>query len=152
MDDPLAPSAQEAGGAGVVAVVQRRLVVWSEDGLPVVTTAPLVTQAQLKDLYAGAAAEPFDCPDPLNPDHKYHGLPMAEVAVRKQMRAAALTGDAEAVMDRLMGRPKQTTEKTTLSLTYEDALKEIERKEKAKQFGLPAGPRIVEATFERVEE
>lgn len=97
------------------------------------TTAPLITKNQLQDLYMAAAAQPFICEDPLDPDFPYNGMTCAEVMVRKQILKAAQTGDAEMVMDRLLGRPKQSVESTKLSLTYEDFLKETARKEADKR-------------------
>lgn len=131
----------------------QRIAAWDGQGNPVVATVPLITKAQVAELYAAAAAETFNCPDPLDPDHEFHGLSMAEVMVRKEVRAAARSGNAETVMDRLVGRPKQTSESTRLTLGYEDALKEIERKERLKLQadgrGGPAAPIVVEATVVR---
>lgn len=109
-------------------VINQRLVVWDEAGNPLVTTAPLITKRQLTDLYMAAAAQPFVCEDPLNPDFIYNGLSCAEVMIRKQMLLAAQTGNAEAVMDRLLGRPTQSVESKRLVMTYEEALREIGRK------------------------
>lgn len=128
--------------------MNRRIVTWDAEGNPVATTERLVTKAQIQDLYAAAAGELFSCEDPFDPDFIYNGLPLVEVIVKKQIRAAARNGEGEAVMDRLAGRPKQETLSTKLTLTYEDALREIERKENAKRFGqpVPSNP-FIEATI-----
>ena len=116
--------------------IQRRIVKWV-DGIPAVSDVPIITKSQLQDLYAAAIAETFHCADPLDPDFQYDGMTCAEVMVRKQIRLAAMSGlreDVEGIMDRIMGKPKQSTETTKLSLTYEDTLKEIARKEDAKSL------------------
>lgn len=139
MEDPLAaapPSPSAGAAASPVATIQRRIVVWV-DGAPVLASVPLVTKQTLNDLYLAAAAQPYIA-NPHDPqDAQYEGLTCAEVMVRKQIILAARTGDAEIVMDRLLGRPKQTVESTKLSLTYEDKLKEIARQESLR---VPAHP------------
>lgn len=125
-EEAAAPAPQT--GAAVVAVL-RRLVTWDADGNPVVTTEKQLNKGALQDLYMVAAAQPYVV-DPHDPqDAQYEGMTCAEVMVRKQTQTAARLGDAEVVMDRLLGRPKQSVESTKLTLTYEDTLKEIARKE-----------------------
>lgn len=138
MDDPLlAPTTQP-----LVVPVQRRLMAWGPDGGPMVTTAPLVTQAQIKDLYAAVAALPFECEDPFHPDFVFNGLPIIEVMVRRQIAKAAQAGSeamVETVIDRLIGRPMQSTETKRVNINYEDWLRETARKESLKQ-AIPATP------------
>lgn len=151
MEDPLAPSSvapspREEGAASLV--VRRRIVQWDAQGNPVVSLEPMVTSAQVRDLHAAAVARPFSAPDPVDPDHKYDGLPMIEVMVLKKVERAARSGESEEVLDRLVGRPKQTTETTKLTVSYEDALREIERKEALKSASpapRPAVPAFLEA-------
>lgn len=141
---PVQAGSAPGAPAAPVSVVLRRLVVWGPDGTPVLTTEPVITKAQINDLYMAAAAQPY-VPDPHNPqDAQYAGLTCAEVIVRKQIILAARTGEAETVMDRLVGRPKQSVESTKLTLTYEDTLKEIARKAGI-PHGRPAGPPPIDA-------
>lgn len=119
MEDPLfAPST----------LVQRRLLVRDKDGNPTLAVVPLVTKAVMQDLHNAAAAMPYASPepDPLHPDHFYDGMSCAEVMVRKRQTRAAFTGeDVEPVLDRLMGKPKQTSESLRINVTYEERIKQI---------------------------
>lgn len=140
MQDPLAAPPAHLGGA----VIQRRLLDFDAEGNPCVVTVPLVTKSQLQDLWAAAGAAPYLVADPLSEEYRlYHGLSCAEVMVRKRMLEAARTGEqvsVDGVMDRLMGRPKQSSETTKLVLSYEDRLAEIARLETAK------APRVIDVT------
>ena len=131
----------EAGTASHIAA-KRRFITWDADGNPRVASEEVLTRAAVQDLYMAAAAQMYE-PDPHVPsDAQYAGLTCAEVMVRKQIQQAARSGAAETVMDRLVGKPKQSTEITKLNLTYEDTLREIARKE-AMKLGPPAPARAV---------
>jgi hypothetical protein len=113
----------------------RRLLTIGPDGHAIVTLVPLITQQQVHDIYFAAATDPYEVEDPLDPEFlKYGGMPCVEVMIRKQVQLAARSGDAEVVMDRLLGRPKQAVESTRLNLTYEDHLAEIARRENLKDL------------------
>lgn len=134
------------GAAASHIAVKRRFITWDAAGNPQVVSEDVLTKAAINDLYMAAAAQMYE-PEPGNAvDAQYAGLTCAEVMVRKQIMAAARSGAAEIVMDRLVGRPKQSTEVTKLNLTYEDTLREIARKESLK-LGPPA-PRRAEITVE----
>lgn len=129
--------------------VKRRFITWDASGNPQVVSEDVLTKAAIQDLYMAAAAQMYE-PEPGNiPDQQYAGLTCAEVMVRKQIQQAARTGTAEIVMDRLVGKPKQSTEVTKLNLTYEDTLREIARKEQLK-LGPPAA-RVVHIEAEVVD-
>lgn len=120
MDDPLFAPAPLAP-----LVAHRRLLGFDAQGQPTVAIVPLVTKGAMQDLYNAAAAQPYQ-PDPANPlDAQYEGLSCAEVMVRKQMVKAARTGEPGEVTDRLMGKPKQTSESVRVTVTYEERLKRI---------------------------
>lgn len=113
--------------AGEVALVpvQQRLIVW-RDGQPVLAAEPVLTRGTLQNLYLVAAAQPYEVNDPLDPDFgKFDGMTIAEVLVRKQLMKAAKSGDAEAVMDRLIGKSLSRGENVNVNIdgSYEGFLK-----------------------------
>lgn len=135
------PAPAEPASAGAHIAVKRRFITWDATGNPQVVSEDVLTKAAIQDLYMAAAAQMYE-PDPHTPsDAQYAGLTCAEVMVRKQIQQAARTGVAEIVMDRLVGKPKQSTEVTKLNLTYEDTLREIARKESLK-LGPPPARRV----------
>lgn len=135
-------AAPASAGAASHIAVKRRFITWDAAGNPQVVSEDVLTKAAIQDLYMAAAAQMYE-PEPGNAyDQQYAGLTCAEVMVRKQIMQAARTGTAEIVMDRLVGKPKQSTEVTKLNLTYEDTLREIARKEQLK-LGPPPPPRAV---------
>ena len=121
--------------------VQSRIIKW-ENGVPVLTAEPVLTRTHVQSLYLIAAAQPYEVTDPLDPDFGlYDGMTVAEVLVRKQLLAAARSGDVEQVMDRLIGKPMSRGENVNVNLggTYEDYLKGL-----AAKAGAPKGPIDVE--------
>lgn len=112
-------------GEAALAPVQQRLIVW-RDGQPVLSAEPVLTRGTLQSLYLVAAAQPYEVTDPLDPDFgKYDGMTIAEVLIRKQLMNAARTGDAEAVMDRLIGKAMSKSENVNVNIdgSYEGFLK-----------------------------
>lgn len=110
--------------------VQQRIIEW-KDGAPVLTTAPVLEKQHVQSLYWIAAAQPYVVDDPLDPDFgKYDGMTIAEVMVRKQLQAAAKSGDVEAVMDRLIGKALSKSESVNVNLNgnYETWLKDKAKK------------------------
>lgn len=108
--------------------VQRRILAFDREGNPALAVVPLVTKAVMQDLHNAAAAMPYTSPEinPAHPDHQYDGMSCAEVMVRKRQARAAYTGeDVEPVLDRLMGKPKQTSESLRINVTYEERIKQI---------------------------
>ncbi len=113
--------------------VQRRIIKW-ENGVPVLTAEPVLTKNHVQSLYFIAAAQPYEVTDPYDPDFgKYDGMTIAEVLVRKQLLAAAKSGDVEAAMDRLIGKPMARGENVNVNLggSYETYLKGLAEKAKA---------------------
>lgn len=118
--------------------VQRRIIKW-ENGVPVLAAEPVLTKNHVQSLYFIAAAQPYEVTDPLDPDFGlYDGMTIAEVMVRKQLIAAARSGDdakIEAAMDRLIGKPMARGENVNVNLggSYETYLKGLAEKMKATQ-------------------
>ena len=104
---------------------QKRIIEW-RDGAPVLSAIPVLTPQHVRSLYWIAAAQPYEVTDPLDPDFGlYDGLTIAEVMVRKQLLAAARTGNVEVAMDRLIGKPLAKSESLNVNVSgnYEEWLK-----------------------------
>jgi hypothetical protein len=87
----------------------------------------MLTKPQIETLAAVALSLPYD--DPLGLDPEFDGMTNAEVMMVRMARKAA-AGDlsvASELLDRVLGRPKQSVESKSLNLTYEDFLKEAAR-------------------------
>ena len=122
---------------GALVPVQRRIVEWDAAGQPVLTAQPVLTRQHIQSLYLVAAAQPYVIDDPFDPEFGvYDGMTIAEVLVRKQLMKAAKTGEAEMVMDRLIGKPMSRGENVNINATYEQYLKALQ----AKLAGQPAPP------------
>lgn len=133
----------------------RRTITWGPDGLPVPTTAPLLSKSGIENLAVVAASLPYKVPELVLPpapeldaskivneryeqerdrliaEHEkeleFDGLTNAEVMFIKIARRAASGGDSAAentLLDRMLGKPKQSVESKNLNLTYEDLLRE----------------------------
>jgi len=111
-------------------IVNRRLMVWGADGLPVPSSSPLITKPQLEALAGAAMSLPYV--DPLGLDGgEFDGLTNAEVMMIRMARKAA-EGDlavASELLDRVLGRPKQSVESKSIRMSYEDVLKEMARQQ-----------------------
>ena len=119
-----------AAAAPIVVPVYRTIITW-KDGQPVMAAEPVLTQHHVRNLYLIAAAQPYEVTDPLDPDFgHFDGMTIAEVMVRKQLIAAAKSGDVEAAMDRLIGKPMSRGENVNVELkgSYEDFLKDLATK------------------------
>ena len=146
-DIPLTPNA--------LVPVQRRLTGWDERGQPVVYSAPMLTKSQIADIVTAAVSQPYEEEgDALAiemglPPSKFYGRTNIEVMLIRLAEHAARTGDKDEVedfLDRLLGKPKQTSEVVKTTLTYEDRLKEIAaRRAAAAKSTVPTSPQIVEA-------
>lgn len=126
---------------GTLGVINKRMIVWGPDGIPRPSSVPTLTPQGIGDLAAVALSLPYKIPEvPLNLPDKEHqeavarredemefeGMTNAEVMIIKLARAAA-SGDQEAttmMLDRVLGRPKQSVESKSMTMTYADVLKE----------------------------
>lgn len=153
--------------------VNRRVIAWTPEGLPVPTSQPLISRRGIEELASVALSLPYVVPEPEYPQEpdaeasvavraryeadclalrtrytaeceKFAGMTNVEaMMVRKAEKAAnGDDGAANDLLDRVLGKPKQSVESKTLNLTYEDLLKE-----KASQ----AASHIVDAEVVRVE-
>jgi hypothetical protein len=133
---------------GSLGIIQKRMIVWGPDGVPRPSSVPTISRQGIEDLAAVALSLPYKIPEvPLNLPDKEHqeavarredemefeGMTNAEVMIVKLARSAA-GGDAEAtsmLLDRVLGRPKQSVESKSMTMTYADVLKEKAAREKA---------------------
>jgi hypothetical protein len=126
--------------------VYKTIITW-KDGQPVMAAEPVLTQHHVRSLYLIAAAQPYEVTDPLDPDFGlYDGMTIAEVMVRKQLIAAARSGDVEAAMDRLIGRPMARGEQVNVNLdgSYEGYLKGLAAKMAPGAAGGPIEAEVIE--------
>ena len=118
--------------------INRRIVGWNpQTGSPEITNVPMLTKAQIVDIVAAAVSLPYKEPgDDLAvelglPPSEFYGMTNMEVMLIRLSRAAAATGsreDVETLLDRLLGRPHATSETIKTTMTYEDRLKDIQRR------------------------
>lgn len=134
MDDPLFGAPAEPPLTPALVTINRRLMTVDAQGNPTVSIVPMVTKAAMQDLYNAAVALPFEAPDPADPNHKFDGMTCAEVMVRKQVERAARSGEPGEVTDRIMGKPKQTSESVKVSVTYEQWLKQTAQRMASEPF------------------
>lgn len=113
-------------------MVQRRLVVFNEAGVPVVTNVPFIPKAKIQTLALQALSLPYTTPEDelaielgLKPSD-YYGRPIIEVMMVKAALKAARSGDMadiDPVLDRAIGKPKTSSENVNVNGTYEGFLK-----------------------------
>jgi hypothetical protein len=114
---------------GPLVPVKRRIVEWDPNtGEPVVRVTSIFTKAQVSQIAMAAASMPYVDPDdelraalglPLS---EFAGMTNLEVMLIRQARRAAESGEPEAFLDRLVGKPTQSVEKHTITETYEGFL------------------------------
>lgn len=110
----------------------KRLILW-KDGVPTVATQPATLKESLSDVMLGAMLQPYR--DDLGLYPEYAGLSNMEVASLQAANMAA-EGDLQAftaLLNRILGMPKQSSESKTLTMNYQDflnavALREAEKK------------------------
>ena len=128
--------------------VNRRVITWTKEGMPVPSSVPALTRQGVEELAITAMSLPFEPPDV--PDYlpegskerevaqyerdremEFVGMTNAEVIAIKMARRAA-AGDKDAVKelwDRTLGKAQQRVESKSVTMTYEDVLKEMARRE-----------------------
>ncbi len=131
--DPLPPTnitqkhEEAAGGSdggaasGGLVTINRRMIIWTPEGVPMPSSSPLLSKQNIEDLATTALSLPYT-----GGEEEFASMTNAEVMLVRLARAAA-GGDqsaAEALMDRVLGRPKQSVESKSFRMTYEDLLKE----------------------------
>lgn len=142
---PIPPATAGAQGEGR-ALVRGRLIDWDPaTGLPTPTSRPVLTAQQVEALSSTALSLLYDPEEP-DPDEftsekgfelahrkweaeraKYEGMTCGEVMMVKLAQRAAEGNHAatEELLDRVLGRPKQTSEVKSMTMKYEDYLKKM---------------------------
>ena len=127
------PSLPEYKAAG-------KLIRW-ENGVPIPCTKRIVKPENIQDIIQAAVSLPFTVDDDdydLYPE--LYGLSYAEVAAIKLARNAA-KGDTTAInalLDRMVGKPKQSIETKNLNMSYQDYLDKV-GKQTQEQEALQSG-------------
>lgn len=107
-----------------------RLIRW-ENGKPIPTYAPPLQKSQISDLLTAALSLKYtgqidpETGDSINFDPRFAGMTNMEViAIRLAERAAEGNDKATTeLLDRILGKPKQSHETVGVRLTYQDFLK-----------------------------
>ena len=133
-----APPRADGGGSRAVAVIPRRMIQWDANGMPVPATVPMVSKEGVSELARTVMSLPFEPARGLDGEvseeergYVEQGLTNIEVTLLRMAKAAA-SGDlstANVLLDRILGKPKQSVESKSLTLTYEDWLKAQAAKE-----------------------
>lgn len=112
--------------AGGLAVVNKRMITWGADGVPVPTSVPLISKQNIEELALVSLALPYTGDALGMVEEEFKGMSNAEVMLVKLARSAAGGSMAavEVLLDRVLGRPKQSVESKSFRMTYEDLLKE----------------------------
>lgn len=112
----------------------KKLIHWDKDGIPRPHTDWLLPKNRIDDVLMAAMALPYDgSPDPNMPgeiilEPEYVGLTNIEVACIKQAKKAA-SGDLESLkftVERLLGKPKQQVEQTTVTMSLKEYLETLD--------------------------
>lgn len=102
-----------------------------KDGVPTVEIACQQVKEIIPDVLLTALLEPFV--DDLGIYPEFAGLTKLEVMAKNIASNAALGGidSVNQMLDRILGKPKQSSESKNLNVTYQDFLNELERRGEA---------------------
>jgi len=120
------PMDKTVARVGDMGVINRRMIVWGPDGVPRPESVPMLSPKAIEDLSITALSLPYK-PDPLAPsDKEFEGMTNAEVMLVRLARTAAggSLAATETLLDRVLGRPKQSIESKNVNVSYADVLKE----------------------------
>lgn len=116
-----------------VATGQQKLIKWV-NGIPVPITEPLLQKEQVKDLALAALSLPYEGEgDYLGLEPELFGHTKGEVMMIRLAKHAA-AGDKDAIkilLDRILGRPEQSTKSLSVKMSYEEMLAEMAKENKA---------------------
>jgi hypothetical protein len=102
---------------------------WNDNGLPRVVGKEIISKAAVNDLNNAAFTLPYvlevdENGEVLEGEKEFEGMINAEVAAIRRARSAA-KGDYDShvfMLDRICGKPKQSVESTSMSMTYQEYL------------------------------
>ena len=107
----------------------KHYVKW-KDGVPYPVGTYLLSKQNIEDLHLVALSSPYEPDDTLPEDQywdeklRYEGMTKGEVMILKLTEKAS-QGNMHAmsmVLDRILGKPKQSVESKTMTMTYKDYL------------------------------
>jgi hypothetical protein len=111
-----------------------------KDGTPVIEDKYIISKHDIEKITMHALSLPYE--GHMHPgthemvfDSRFEGMLNAEV-IEHQLVAAAVAGDLTAVRDikdRLLGKPKQQVESTSIRLGYDDYLMELAKRQDVNQ-------------------
>jgi hypothetical protein len=111
----------------------KRMITWDENGIPRSFTDWLLPKNKIDDIVLASFALPYEGTfdtrlEQLILEPEYEGLTNIEVACIKQAKKAA-SGDLEALrftIERILGKPKQAVEQTTVTMSLKEYLQSID--------------------------
>lgn len=113
-----------------------------EKGNPVPVYAPPLNKHQMSELVTAALSSEYEgdvdpeTGEPINVDPRYVGMTNAEVMAVRLAKKAASGHDKSVteVLDRILGKPKQSVESVGVKMNYRDFLDVIQRDEQAQSL------------------
>ncbi len=114
----------------------KKLITWDANGIPRPHTEWLLPKNRIDDVILASFALPYEGSydtrlEQLVLEPEYEGLTNIEVACIKQAKKAA-SGDLEALrftIERILGKPKQAVEQTTVTMSLKEYLSTIDLNE-----------------------
>jgi hypothetical protein len=111
----------------------KKLITWDANGIPRPHTEWLLPKNKIDDVILASFALPYegtynDRLEQIVLEPEYEGLTNIEVACIKQAKKAA-SGDLEALrftIERILGKPKQAVEQTTVTMSLKEYLSTID--------------------------
>lgn len=135
----------------------KKLIHWDKDGIPRPHTAWLLPKNRIDDVLLAAMALPYDgSPDPTGEiylEPEYTGLTNIEVACIKQAKKAA-AGDLESLrftVERLLGKPKQSVEQTSVTMSLKEYLETLDLGDVVQSAKQAENVSIVDAVSEEIK-
>ncbi len=111
-------------------IKHKKLVIEWVDGVPVPTEREIVTKEAVAQLPLTVISLPYKRTElevEFDIDLEYEGLTNGEVMMLEIAKSAA-RGDhraADMLLDRILGKPKMTSENTNLNVSYQDYLQTL---------------------------
>jgi len=117
-------------------VLKSRQIVWKNNA-PIVEVVEIIPKEVISDMAGAALSMPYLDPDDID-EPRFKGRSCVEVTLMKIAEEAASRGDRDALnllLDRFIGKPKQSIESKKVTVNYSDYLKmqaEVEKQGNSK--------------------
>lgn len=141
MDSPVNPRDLPEKSRLASYLTPKKLITWV-NGMPIPYTEWVLPKNRIDEVFLAALALPYaGTQNPHDPDDilyepEYEGLTNIEVAAIKTARKAA-AGDTEALkftIERLLGKPRQSIDQTTVTVSLTDYLERLDLETKAQEW------------------